>query len=205
MPEIDPVLIEMLKQNFHISIKGLDVLPTDDAGIDVRKVLTIIRQNIMAKKRWDVLESAYIGNFSFASYVMWNDLRNRSEDLSKNIVVSSLMKGSLTWDAEPMLLPEHLEEQDTYLPLPADASQLFAIKEAVKGESFVLHGPPGTGKSQTITAMIANALAEGKTVLFVAEKMAALSVVQKRLNDIGIGPFCLELHSNKSKKSDVLQ
>lgn len=204
-PVMNITLIEMLKQNFHISIKGLDVLPTDDAGIDVRKVLTIIRQNIMAKKRWDVLESAYIGNFSFASYVMWNDLRNRSEDLSKNIVVSSLMKGSLTWDAEPMLLPEHLEEQDTYLPLPADASQLFAIKEAVKGESFVLHGPPGTGKSQTITAMIANALAEGKTVLFVAEKMAALSVVQKRLNDIGIGPFCLELHSNKSKKSDVLQ
>ena len=72
------------------------------------------------------------------------------------------------------------------------------------GQSFVLHGPPGTGKSQTITALIANILAEGKTVLFIAEKMAALEVVQKRLEAIGLGPFCLELHSNKSKKKDIL-
>ena len=89
--------------------------------------------------------------------------------------------------------------------MPADASQLYAIEAACKGESFVLHGPPGTGKSQTITSLIANALSQGKSVLFVAEKMAALEVVQKRLENIGIGPFCLELHSNKSKKKDVLE
>lgn len=89
--------------------------------------------------------------------------------------------------------------------MPADASQLYAIRAACGGESFVLHGPPGTGKSQTITSLIANALAQGKSVLFVAEKMAALEVVQKRLEKIGIGPFCLELHSNKSKKKDVLE
>ena len=69
---------------------------------------------------------------------------------------------------------------------------------AAAGESFVLHGPPGTGKSQTITNMIANALYNGKSVLFVAEKMAALSVVQRRLEKIGLGPFCLEMHSNKA-------
>lgn len=91
------------------------------------------------------------------------------------------------------------------LPVSVDGSQMYAVDSAAKGKSFVLHGPPGTGKSQTITVMIANALAQGKTVLFVAEKMAALSVVQKRLNDIGLGSFCLELHSNKAKKKDVLE
>jgi len=80
-----------------------------------------------------------------------------------------------------------------------------AVCNARTGNSFILHGPPGTGKSQTITNIIADALYNGKKVLFVAEKMAALSVVQKRLSDIGIAPFCLELHSNKSKKSAVLE
>lgn len=70
---------------------------------------------------------------------------------------------------------------------------------AAEEVSFVLHGPPGTGKSQTITAMIANALTKEKTVLFVAEKMAALEVVQKRLAALGIQDFCLEIHSNKLK------
>lgn len=104
-----------------------------------------------------------------------------------------------------MALGRTVPEDDVLLPLSADASQLYAIRAAGNGESFVLHGPPGTGKSQTITALIANSLAQGQSVLFVAEKMAALEVVQKRLSDIGIGPFCLELHSNKSKKRDVLE
>src|SRR6185312_12705633 len=85
-----------------------------------------------------------------------------------------------------------------------DCSQLEAIVTAANNESFVLHGPPGTGKSQTITNIIANALCEGKKVLFVSAKKAALEVVHSRLQSIGIGAFCLELHSNKSKKSDVL-
>ena len=69
----------------------------------------------------------------------------------------------------------------------------------------MLEGPPGTGKSQTITNMIAQALANGKTVLFVAEKMAALSVVHARLNQLGLGRFCLELHSNKARKLEVIE
>ncbi len=115
------------------------------------------------------------------------------------------MDGKLAWQGEEMDMGKRVPEDDVLLPLPADASQLFAIESAAKGQSFVLHGPPGTGKSQTITALIANALAQGKTVLFVAEKMAALEVVQRRLDKIGIGDFCLELHSNKSRKKAVLE
>lgn len=204
-PQMNITLLEMLKQEFAITVNGVDPLPQDDYGVDIRKVLTIMRKAVMGQARWDILESAYLGIFSFSQFVMWNDVRNRSEDLARNKVVRSLMDGKLSWDALGMEIGARVPEDNVFLPLPADASQLYAIEAACKGESFVLHGPPGTGKSQTITALIANALAQGKTVLFVAEKMAALEVVNKRLDNIGIGPFCLELHSNKAKKKTVLE
>ena len=204
-PQMNITLLEKLKQDFGIDVLGLDPLPCDEHGVDIRMVLTVMRQAVMEQTRWDVLECANIGIFSFSQFVMWNDIRNRTEDLMRNKVVRSLMDGQLCWEAEPMDIGDQVNENDVLLPMPADASQLYAIQAACNGESFVLHGPPGTGKSQTITSLIANALAQGKSVLFVAEKMAALQVVQKRLENIGVGPFCLELHSNKSKKKDVLE
>ena len=204
-PVMNITLLEKLKQDYEIDIQGLDPLPHDEHGIDTRKVFTIIRKAVMEKKNWDVNETAYLGIFSFSQFVMWNDIRNRSADLAENKIVKSLMDGKLAWKAQEMDMGKRVPEDEVLLPMPADASQLYAIECAGKGESFVLHGPPGTGKSQTITALIANALAQGKTVLFVAEKMAALEVVQKRLDKIGIGDFCLELHSNKSKKKAVLE
>ena len=197
-------LLEMLRQNFGIVIPGLDPLPTDQHGVDVVRVFTAVRRAVMTQKRWDVIESAFVGIFSFSRFVMWNDIRNRMGDLEKNKVVQSLMDGRLSWDAPPLESADEIDEDGLLLPLPVDASQLYAVKAAVAGETFVLHGPPGTGKSQTITGMIINLLARGKTVLFVAEKMAALSVVQKRLRKLGLDPFCLELHSNKARKKDVL-
>lgn len=202
--QMNITMLEKLKQDFGIVISGLDPLPEDVHGIDVRTVFNTVRKAVMSQSRWDVLESAYLGIFSFSQFVMWNDLRNRSGDLLKNKIVRSLMEGKLTWEAQSMTIPNQVSDEGLYLPMAADASQLFAIGKATQGESFVLHGPPGTGKSQTITSLIANTLAQGKSVLFVAEKMAALEVVQKRLTKIGIGDFCLELHSNKAKKRSVL-
>ncbi len=204
-PQMNVTLLEKLKQDFGIVVKGVDPLPGDEHGIDIRRVLTIMRQAVMEQSHWDVLEAAGIGIFSFSQFVMWNDIRNRTDDLMRNKVVRSLIEGKLCWDAQPLEIGDKVNENNVLLPMPADASQLYAIQAACSGESFVLHGPPGTGKSQTITSLIANALAQGRSVLFVAEKMAALEVVQKRLENIGIGPFCLELHSNKSKKKDVLE
>ncbi len=204
-PQMNITLLEKLKQDFGIVVKGVDPLPGDEHGIDIRRVLTIMRKAVMEQPRWDVLETASIGIFSFSQFVMWNDIRNRTDDLMQNKVVRSLIEGKLCWDAQPLEIGDRVNENNVLLPMPADASQLYAIQAACSGQSFVLHGPPGTGKSQTITSLIANALAKGKSVLFVAEKMAALEVVQKRLDAIGIGPFCLELHSNKSKKKDVLE
>ncbi|MBQ8238547.1 MAG: DUF3320 domain-containing protein [Oscillospiraceae bacterium] len=204
-PQMNITLLEKLKQDFGIQVSGLDPLPLDDHGVDIRRVLTIMRKAVMDQPRWDVLETAGIGIFSFSQFVMWNDIRSRTDDLLHNKIVRSLMEGKLAWDARPLQMGQRVEEDGVLLPMSADASQLYAIQTACAGESFVLHGPPGTGKSQTITSLIANALAQGKRVLFVAEKMAALEVVQKRLDSIGIGPFCLELHSNKSKKKAVLE
>lgn len=209
-PQLNVTLAEMLKQDFGVEIKGLNPLPTDEHGIDVKKVLTIIRRAIMHQPRWDVLEDAYLGLFSFSKFIMWHDLKVRTEELKRNKVVASLIDRQLTWSSdEHGPAEDHLDAtyhpKDLLCPISADSSQLAAICSAGSEKSIVLHGPPGTGKSQTITNIIAHALAHGKSVLFVAEKMAALSVVQRRLTQIGLAPFCLEVHSNKSKKKDVLE
>ncbi len=207
--QMNITLLELLRQDHGISINGLDPLPADDNGVDIPLVFSTVRQAVMSKKRWDIEEIAFLGQFSFSRFIMWNDIRSRSDDLAKNKVVASLMSGRTEWETEdtdlsPHILDEKVLPADMAVPMSADSSQLAAIYEASLGRSFVLHGPPGTGKSQTITNMIANALFQGKSVLFVAEKMAALSVVQKRLAKIGLDPFCLELHSNKSNKRAVL-
>ncbi len=88
--------------------------------------------------------------------------------------------------------------------LDADASQRLCLEAAARGHSFVLHGPPGTGKSQTIANLIADSLANGKKVLFVSDKMAALEVVYNRLREVGLGDYCLELHSHKASKRAVV-
>ena len=205
-PQLNITLLEKLKQDFHIVVNGLETLPlTENGVVDLRRIYTILRHSVMNQKRWDVLESAYLGIFSFSQFVMWNDVHNRTEELANNKIVKSLIEGSRSWDGEQMDPDAPVSENSVYLPIPADASQLYAIESACNGKSFVLHGPPGTGKSQTITSLIANSLAQGKTVLFVAEKMAALEVVQKRLDNLGLSPFCLELHSNKAKKKDILE
>lgn len=199
--QLNITLLEFLKQNYEIEILGLDPLPTDDHGLDLPKIYAIIRHAVLDLAGWDVVEAAFIGNFSFSQFVMWNDIHNHPDMLLRSNIVRSLINGAVDWDCK---IPESVDTDEAYLPITVDASQLRAINMAAAGVSFVLHGPPGTGKSQTITAMIANALTKGQTVLFVAEKMAALEVVQKRLEALGIGDFCLELHSNKATKKSVL-
>ena len=209
-PMLNITLLELLRQMFDITIGGLDPLPKDKCGVDTSLIFNTIRRKIMEQKNWDVVEQAVLGNFSFNKFIMWNDIHSHSDILCESPIVSSMMsgvveKGINTDITEEQDLDGKFKAGDIALPLSADSSQIEAITAALGGKSFVLHGPPGTGKSQTITNIIANALYCGKRVLFVAEKMAALEVVQNRLNSIGLGPFCLELHSNKAKKSNVLE
>jgi very-short-patch-repair endonuclease len=209
-PRLNVTLVEYLKRDHGVIISGLDPLPEDDSGLDVPKILHVFREAIRDVPRWDVLETVHIGIFSFAKFLMWRDLVVRTADLMKNAVVDHLINrpdqpfdpGCKFPDAD-RLDDEH-SATETYCPLPADASQLAAVYAAAEGKSFVLEGPPGTGKSQTITNLIAHCLAKDKTVLFVSEKMAALNVVHDRLQKVGLGRHCLEVHSNKANKQQVL-
>ena len=202
-------LVEFLRQNFDINIPGLNPLPKDDHGVDVLKIFAIIREVIKNKKRWDVEEETILGVFSFSKFLMWNDIHNHKEELLSNDIVRSLVEQKLVFNPTNVIsnlkeIDKSLKPDTLALPVPIDSSQMAAVMEAGEGHSFILYGPPGTGKSQTITNLIANALFQGKRVLFVAEKMAALSVVQKRLEKINLAPFCLEIHSNKITKRHVL-
>lgn len=200
-------LLEKLRQDFGVSITGLDPLPQDESGVDVMAVFNILRQAIMNQPRWDIEEQFFLGTFSFSKFILWNDIHSHTDQLRKSPIVNGLLEGRLQENLEILDLENldlHYKPSDILLPIPADSSQLEAVCSAVEGNSFILHGPPGTGKSQTITNIIANALYRGKRVLFVAEKMAALTVVYSRLKAIGLDPFCLELHSNKSRKAEVL-
>ncbi len=199
---INTTLLEYLKQEFNIDIRGLDNLSGE---VSLEEVFSIVKREILSKKDWEICEDVYLAPFTFARYAMWNDLRQNIDLFKKNPLISSLLENRLNIKK---LAFETLDEDDIpsrklLTPLMADTSQLSAIASANENNTFVLHGPPGTGKSQTITNIIANALANDRRVLFVAEKQAALSVVKKRLDSIGIGDFCMQLHSSKTDKNEV--
>lgn len=210
-PLVNVTLLEFLCQDHGITIPGLDPLPEDKAGVDVKRILHLFREAIRDIDRWDVLEETKIGIFSFAKFLMWRDLMERSDDLLQNPVVDHLVNrpekefepGAVFPD--PANLDKERSPLQTYCPLPADASQLAAVFAAADGRSFVLEGPPGTGKSQTIANLIAHCLAVDKSVLFVSEKMAALNVVYDRLRKLGLERACLELHSHKANKSEIIR
>ena len=200
-------LLEMLRQQYSLEAGGLDPLPrTSQNSIDVNAVFNTVRHLVMNQPGWDILEESYISNFSFSGIVMWYDIRNRLQTFQKTPVVKGLISGIPfnKTSLEVKDIDDRWMNEEIILPIEADSSQLEAIYFANKNMSFVLHGPPGTGKSQTITNIIANGLFKGQRILFVAEKMAALSVVKNRLEEIGIGEFCLELHSDKTDKKGVL-
>jgi very-short-patch-repair endonuclease len=211
-PRFNPTLLEMLRQDFKLAIPVVEgELPKDDSGLDVAGIWRAVGEAVKDVRGWEVTEDVVLATFSFAKYLMWKDLVDRTDHLKQNPVVRHLIEtprdpypSDLRFP-DPRTLDAAHAPQQTFCPLPADSSQLSAVMAAAKGKDFVLVGPPGTGKSQTIANLIAQCLAEQKTVLFVSEKIAALDVVYRRLRDVGLGEFCLELHSSKARKLDVLE
>jgi very-short-patch-repair endonuclease len=210
-PRFNPTLLELLQQDFRIDLSELGKeLPRNESGLDVARIFRILRTHIRELKGWEVVERGVLGTFSFTKYLMWKDLEERSDALKRNPVVKHLIETPTQSFEDGIVFPEPKEldreysPEQIFAPLSADSSQLSAVLAAAKGKNFVLFGPPGTGKSQTITNMIAQCLAEKKTVLFVAQKTAALEVVMRRLKEIGLQDHALEIHSAKAQKSAVL-
>ena len=211
-PRFNPTLIEMLRQDFGLELPiSQGELPKDAHGLDITGIWKTISHTIKDIKGWEVLEKVVLSTFSFAKYLMWKDLVDRTDQLKQSRVVKHLIdtpRESYPSDIafpDPRILDQTHGPETVFCPLPADSSQLSAVIAAAEGKDYVLIGPPGTGKSQTIANLIAHCLAEQKTVLFVSEKIAALNVVYRRLCDIKLGDFCLQLHSNKARKLDVIQ
>jgi len=173
-----------------------------------------VRRAIEGKSGWEVLpDDMLVWFFSFTKFLMYRDLDPttwpETSTIDKHPLISSLLGSG--FQPQPPFCSDS-ERIDTLLaPLDqthvvdADSSQAIATEETRRGQNLVIQGPPGTGKSQTIANIIATAVRAGKKVLFVAEKMAALSVVKRRFDNIGLGDICLELHSAKANKKFVLQ
>jgi very-short-patch-repair endonuclease len=207
---VNVTLLKKLEKDFGLSASGFGVLPEDESGTDVPEVFRRFRRLVANKTRWEVQETCFVGQFSFTKFLMWLDLEAKTEDLLENEFVRHLFegKGEAFLDLDDDYLSEERVDERPVLEITtvvdADPTQLSAIFAAESGANFVLQGPPGTGKSQTITNMIGQLLGGGKSVLFVSQKMAALEVVHNRLQKVGLGEFCLELHSHKSSKRSVL-
>ena len=201
---LNTTLIEFLKKERNLDLYAIEsVQPDSDGHLDVQKILTAFSKAIHGISGWYCYRNYLgLGSFDFTHYCMWSDLRNRRDQMERNQIVKSLATGRKEWSESTSTNP--IKESDCCIPLVADSSQIEAIKKCADSKSFILFGPPGTGKSQTIVNMIANSLFHGKKVLFVSEKQAALDVVYNRLKRIGLDPFCLQLHSAKASKGSVL-
>jgi len=185
---------------------------TDD--FDPSLYMRFVADAVKSKERWEVCEDDIVlGFFSFAKFLMYRDLDPECWPSNNTIAEQPLVRSLLSdgFAQQDGLTPEDanldalLKPADMVHIVDCDSSQALAVHEVRRGKNLVIQGPPGTGKSQTIANMIASAVADGKTVLFVAEKMAALDVVKRRLDQAGIGDACLELHSNKANKRQLLQ
>ena len=210
----NPTLLQMLKQDFDLAMPEFEgELPEDASGIDVAEIWRSVRRHVKNIKGWEVTEQVVMATLSFTKYLMWKDLIDRTDILKRNSVVRHLIDtpthtysgGSGSSFIAANTIDQVIEPADLFTPLSADSSQIAAVIAAQRGGDFVLFGPPGTGKSQTIANMITNCLAHQKTVLFASQKTAALEVVRKRMNSIGLGNYCLEVHSTKAQKSSVLE
>ncbi|MEX2681796.1 MAG: DUF3320 domain-containing protein [Candidatus Sigynarchaeota archaeon] len=203
---VNPTIKEKMRADFGIAI---DDLPADYNAEAIDAFFSSIEQKIARRASWGIERRVFLGTFSFSKMIMFNDMANNAGTFLEHPIISCF--ASQTPYVEP---PEHaivdaewndeLPPDASYTILDSDSSQFKAIQSAKKGSSMIIHGPPGTGKSQCIANIIADCIASGKKVLFVSQKMAALEVVRKRLEERGIGRFCLDLFSHKANKTDLL-
>jgi very-short-patch-repair endonuclease/ribosomal protein S27E len=206
--KLNPALRKKLAAERGISLPA-------DAALSLTEIdaaFETVYETLRGFDQWTVQPSVVLGIFDFTKFSLYTDLERNRSAIKNNPIIQALngdmepiqaAEGDITTPAASEL-DDVVDPIDTYQVLDADSSQQEAIEAAKRGKSFVLQGPPGTGKSQTIANIIAEKLAAGERVLFVSEKQAALDVVKNRLDDVGLGRFCLEVHGEKAANTEVL-
>lgn len=197
---VNPTFSYKLQNDFGINLPEFD----DDDDIDTYfdKV-----ERLFAKMKWTISRDCTLGAFSFMKINMYQDLKDNAAKIAKSKNIGAMMgerDACMSDGSDGDSKTNAFDLVELHNVVDADSSQSEAIEMAKKGRNFVLQGPPGTGKSQTITNIIAECLSDGKTVLFVSEKLAALNVVYEKLKKAGLDEFCLELHSHKVNKKQVI-
>jgi very-short-patch-repair endonuclease len=204
--QLNLVLLHVLETQFGIRLAHEDLLSKlsgDDEGevFDPEPLYRELRQRAGEVPGFEVRPAAILGNFAFQKMAMVKDLQERANELAGHDVVAAIAGdneartaiSTPTVDLDPREL-DRIPPDNEFIVLDADSSQQCAIASVVAGQNAVIHGPPGTGKSQTIANLIAALAATGKRVLFVAEKRAALEVVLRRLDEIGLAHLAIDLH-----------
>lgn len=198
---VNPALDQLFRMEYGLS---LPELADPDAPVDEY----LDQAEALARAHnWRVRREAHLALMSFQKISMYHDLKRNHERIHQSAVLRAIA-GDEAYGMDASVMDgvslDAISPQDCHLVVNADSSQHYAVELSRRGVSFCLQGPPGGGKSQTITNIIAQALADGKKVLFVAEKMAALDVVHRRLKDAGLGEFTLALHSHRADRKAIL-
>ena len=200
--------LDRFARDTGIELTELRTPRLDEHGIDLRATLDGVRDRLR-RAGWDdvVTPTVHLGLFRFSTYRMWKDLEDHWPTIAANPLVAHLMSGGRQDFVDPVGPADgglDIDEATQNLPLAADSTQARIVADAVAGRSLVVEGPPGTGKSQTVSNLIFRALATGRTIMFVAEKKSALDVVARRLcEETGIGALLLNLHDNGMKPTEV--
>ena len=202
---VNPALIFKLQNDYGINLPD----PPDEwSGETIELYLKDVEESVK-ETNWSVSRIVRIGKFSYKKFVMYNDLSEHITDACENLLIRSLSKISTIPMDKPPNIPDNLDEvldpNEVFPILDADSSQTEVLLRVRAGQNLVIQGPPGTGKSQTISNIIAQGLRDGKRILFVSEKIAALEVVNRRLQQSGLSFACLEIHSHKSDKLKIIQ
>jgi hypothetical protein len=206
----NPSLVELCQRQFGFALPVFDA----DGEVPVREYFRAVSEAVGHVPGWQLGPSIHLGLFSFSKLQMYRDLDWQTWPDGRSPAEHPLVQRLCGIEdaplpaaeiPDPATLDDAVPARECYQVLDADSSQQAAILAAKRGVSMVIDGPPGTGKSQTIANIIAECLSQGRTVLFVAEKAAALEVVKRRLETVGLGDFVLELHGRKVSKALVLQ
>lgn len=206
-PVVNACLAQLLKLDFKIELPASAEGEFDTEALGgVLAYLGRVAEAVKSLPRWSIEEECAIGVFNFQKLAMWQDLERNQQYIGEHDVCRAIA-GDFKVQIRPpagLVRSDELDEkvplETVNLVLDADSSQQEAIEAIKRGANVVVDGPPGTGKSQTIANAIAELMGVGKTILFVSEKTAALEVVKRRLDERGLGDFCLELHSHKANK-----